>query len=141
MILVAEDNDLNQKVIEKQLALLGHSADVAVNGAEALERWRHGNYALLLTDLHMPLMDGYKLTARIRAEEATRAASSDAPTMRLPILALTANALHGEAERCLSIGMDDYLTKPLQLDPLAAALKRWLPEPSVRHHGRLAGLH
>jgi PAS domain S-box-containing protein len=137
LILVAEDNDLNQKVIEHQLVLLGYSADLAVNGVEAFERWRSGEYAVLMTDLHMPRMDGYTLTAQIRAEEGARAASPfastavDAPPKRLPIVALTANALRGEAERCLALGMDDYLTKPLQLEALAQTLARWLPQPAT----------
>ena len=67
-ILLAEDNDVNRLVIERQLALLGFECDMAENGQEALERWRKGRYALLLTDLHMPEMDGYELTARIRSE-------------------------------------------------------------------------
>ncbi len=120
-ILVAEDDEVNQQVIRMQLQLLGHSATVAHNGAEALRRWRDGRFALLLTDLHMPEMDGYELTRAIRREEAQRA-----PATRLPIVALTANALRGEAERARALGMDDYLTKPLQLEQLRDALARWL---------------
>jgi two-component system sensor histidine kinase/response regulator len=118
LILVAEDNDTNQKVIVRQLALLGFAADVADNGSLALERWQSGNYALLLTDLHMPEMDGYELTAAIRAREQGA---------HIPILALTANALKGEADRCLAGGMDNYLSKPLQLADLKVALEAWLP--------------
>ena len=131
LILVAEDNDLNRKVIVQQLALLGHSADVVVDGVEALDRWRTGNYGLLLTDLHMPRMDGYMLTSRIREEEASRAASTGSTPARIPILALTANALRGEADRCITQGMDDYLTKPLLLDALAKTLGQWLPPSSA----------
>jgi signal transduction histidine kinase/CheY-like chemotaxis protein/HPt (histidine-containing phosphotransfer) domain-containing protein len=119
LVLVAEDNETNQKVILRQLALLGFAADVAANGRLALERWESGDYALLLTDLHMPVMDGYELTAAIRAHERG--------PHRIPILALTANALEGEAERCRAAGMDDYMSKPLQLANLKAALERWLP--------------
>jgi signal transduction histidine kinase/CheY-like chemotaxis protein/HPt (histidine-containing phosphotransfer) domain-containing protein len=119
LVLVAEDNETNQKVILRQLALLGFAADVAANGRLALERWEGGDYALLLTDLHMPAMDGYELTAAIRAHERG--------PYRIPILALTANALEGEAERCRAAGMDDYMSKPLQLADLKAALERWLP--------------
>jgi two-component system sensor histidine kinase/response regulator len=107
LILVAEDNEINQKVIRQQLDLLGYAADVATTGREALRRWQSGNYALLLTDLHMPEMDGYDLTLQIRVAEAGRA--------RMPIVALTANALRGESERCLAVGMDDYLSKPTPL--------------------------
>src|SRR5471030_828071 len=119
LILVAEDNETNQKVIVQQLALLGFAADVAGNGSLALVRWQSGNYALLLTDLHMPEMDGYELATRIRAEERG--------VRRLPIVALTANALKGEADRCRAAGMDDYLSKPLQLADLKATLETWLP--------------
>lgn len=119
LILVAEDDPVNQKVILQQLSLLGHAAVVADNGAEALAVWRQGSYALLLTDLHMPEMDGYTLSEAIRAEEGGRA--------RMPILALTANALRGEASRALASGMDEYLTKPVRLPLLRAALEKWLP--------------
>jgi signal transduction histidine kinase/HPt (histidine-containing phosphotransfer) domain-containing protein len=119
LILVAEDNEINQKVIRQQLDLLGYAADVATTGREALKRCQSGNYALLLTDLHMPEMDGYDLTLRIRVAESGRA--------RMPIIALTANALQGESERCLAVGMDDYLSKPAPLAALAAVLEKWLP--------------
>lgn len=119
LILVAEDNETNQKVILWQLALLDFAADVADNGRLALERWQSGNYALLLTDLQMPEMDGYALTAAIRAQEQG--------SHRIPIVALTANSLKGEAGRCQAVGMDDCLSKPLQLDDLKKALDTWLP--------------
>lgn len=119
LILVAEDNVYNQKVILQQLLLLGRTADIANNGVEAFERWKTGNYAILITDLHMPLMDGYELTAAIRAAEVGR--------RRTPIIAFTANALKGEAEHCKAIGMDDYLSKPVQLMHLKAMLNKWQP--------------
>ncbi|TAJ75987.1 MAG: response regulator [Gallionellaceae bacterium] len=119
LILVAEDNEINQKVIRQQLALLGDVADIAGNGREALKLWQGGAYGILLTDLHMPEMDGYELTAAIRAAEAD--------TARIPIIALTANALRGEAARCLAAGMDDYVSKPVQLAKLKATLEKWLP--------------
>jgi PAS domain S-box-containing protein len=119
LILVAEDNEINQKVIRQQLDLLGYAADVATTGREALNRCQSGNYALLLTDLHMPEMDGYDLALRIRVAEGGRA--------RMPIIALTANALQGESERCLAVGMDDYLSKPAPLAALGAVLEKWLP--------------
>ncbi len=118
-ILVAEDNEINQKVAVKQLALLGYAAVVASNGREALKLWRQGNCELLLTDLHMPEMDGYDLALAIR--ESERAGQ------HFPIIALTANAIRGEAQRCHAAGMDDYITKPVQLSELKAAIKRWLP--------------
>ena len=122
LILVAEDEDINQKVILRQLGLLGYAAEVAGNGAEALRMWREGNYALLLTDLHMPEMDGYTLAETIRTDESGRG--------RMPIIALTANALRGEENRARAAGMDEYLTKPVQLNLLGAALERWLSRKS-----------
>jgi PAS domain S-box-containing protein len=119
LILVAEDNATNQKVIARQLGLLGYTADVAADGREALRRWRSGDYALLLTDLHMPQLDGYELTQAIRAEEK--------PGTRMPIIALTANALKGEADHCRALGMDDYRSKPLPLADLKLVLEQWLP--------------
>jgi signal transduction histidine kinase/CheY-like chemotaxis protein len=119
LILVAEDNHINQKVIRQQLELLGFAADVAADGRDALNRLKNGQYALLLTDLHMPEMDGYDLTLAARVAEGGRT--------HMPIIALTANALKGEAERCRAVGMDDYLRKPASLTELAALLERWLP--------------
>ncbi|MGZ5235210.1 MAG: MHYT domain-containing protein [Caldimonas sp.] len=121
LILVAEDDAVNQKVILKQLALLGHAAEVASNGVEALRVWQNGCHALLLCDLHMPELDGYGLARAIREAEGRRVEPA-----RLPILALTANALRDEAKRVHAAGMDEYLTKPIQLAALGAALERWL---------------
>jgi CheY-like chemotaxis protein/HPt (histidine-containing phosphotransfer) domain-containing protein len=106
-------------VIQHQLGLLGYRADITSDGRMALERWESGDYALLLTDLHMPEMDGYQLTAAIRDDEAGK--------RRIPIVALTANALKGEAEHCRAAGMDDYLSKPARLADLKIMLKKWLP--------------
>jgi len=120
LILVAEDDKINRKVIVQQLSVLGFAAELAHNGTEALQLWRTGRYALLLTDVHMPEMDGYALTEAIRREERGG--------RRMPILALTANALRGEANRARAVGMDDYLTKPVQLHVLKATLDKWLPK-------------
>ena len=125
LILVAEDNEINQKVILQQLVLLGQAADIANNGREALKRWQSGDYAILFADLHMPEMDGYELTAAIRAAE--KSGANETGKRRIPIIAFTANALKGEAERCLAIGMDDYLSKPVQLADLRAMLGKWMP--------------
>jgi len=119
LILVAEDNATNQKVIQRQLALLGHVADMAGDGAAALRLAASGDYGLLLTDLHMPVMDGYQLTLAVRADETGQ--------RRLPIIALTANAIKGEAEHCRAVGMDGYLSKPTTLDELKEMLDTWLP--------------
>ena len=122
-ILIAEDNEINQKVLAHQLRLLGFSADIAANGAEALELLRRRDYRLLLTDLHMPVMDGYQLAAAVRTAEAGK--------RRMGIVALTANAVKGEADRCRSLGMDDYMTKPVQLAALGVMLNKWLPGTPV----------
>ena len=124
LILVAEDNEINQKVILQQLTLLGQTVDIASNGREALELWQSGDYGILITDLHMPEMDGYELTAAIRAAE-TSVSETNKP--RAPVIAFTADALKGEAEHCRAVGMDDYLSKPVQLVNLKAMLKKWLP--------------
>ncbi|WP_297323777.1 ATP-binding protein [Nitrosomonas sp.] len=119
LILVAEDNDINQKVIKQQLNLLGYAADIANDGSEALKRLQKENYGLLLTDLHMPEMDGFELTKNVRAQEA-------GGQKHIPIIALTANALKGEREHCLNTGMDDYLSKPAQLEDLRSILEKYL---------------
>ena len=119
LILIAEDNETNRDVLHEQLQLLGWSADVAVDGVQALAMWARGSYALLLTDCHMPNMDGFELTAAIRQLEP--------PGTRHPIIAVTANAMQGEADRCRAAGMDDYLSKPLRLQQLRLMLAKWLP--------------
>lgn len=119
LILVAEDSATNQKLIAYQLALLGFTADVAKDGREALLSWRSGDYALLLADLHMPEMDGFQLTAAIRAEEND--------SRHIPIIALTADDVRSEVEHCRTVGMDDYLRKPAQVADLQAMLDKWLP--------------
>jgi PAS domain S-box-containing protein len=127
LILVAEDDEVNTRVLRAQLDLLGRTAEFARDGAEALRLWQGGGHALLLTDLHMPVMDGYELAAAIRTREAARAPRA----RRTPIVALTANALRGEAERAHAAGIDDYLTKPLPLERLRATLERWLERPDA----------
>ena len=128
LILIAEDDEVNQKVILRQIEVLGYAAEIADDGVEALRLWRAGHYALLLTDLHMPGMDGYTLAEAIRGEEVQRGVPW---RQRMPILALTANALRGEAMRAQAAGMDEYLTKPLQLHLLKGALAKWLPHEPV----------
>lgn len=118
-VLVAEDNEINQQVIRRQLALLGYASTIVNSGHEAFNLWKTGGYALLLTDIHMPHMDGYELTAAIRAEELTG-------TSHTPIIAVTANALKGEKEKCLAAGMDDYLSKPVRLENLKLILEEWI---------------
>ncbi|MGZ8260007.1 MAG: MHYT domain-containing protein, partial [Caldimonas sp.] len=127
LILFAEDDPVNQKVVLKQLALLGYAAEIAADGVEALDLWQRGRPDLVLTDLHMPVLDGYDLARAIRAGEAAAGIAA-----RIPILALTANALRDEAARVRDAGMDEYLTKPIQLADLARAMARWLPAAGAR---------
>jgi CheY-like chemotaxis protein/HPt (histidine-containing phosphotransfer) domain-containing protein len=119
LVLLAEDNETNREVIVEQLRLLGYTAETAEDGAIALEKWKSGRYAILLTDCHMPNMDGFELTAAIRQSELNQ--------VHHPIIAITANAMQGEAERCRQRGMDDYLSKPLRLNELKTMMQKWLP--------------
>ena len=119
LILVAEDNATNRMLVRRQLTLLGYQAEYAEDGDIAFGLWREKPYGLVLTDCHMPNLDGFELTRKIRGTEA----GSNA---HVPIVALTANALVGEAERCLGTGMDDYLAKPATLSDMARVLGRWL---------------
>ncbi|NUS38392.1 MAG: transporter substrate-binding domain-containing protein, partial [Lysobacter sp.] len=121
LVLLVDDHPTNRQVIARQLALAGYASEAAGDGEEGLAAWRSGRHALVLTDVHMPRLDGYALAGAIRAEEAARGLP------RTPIVALTAAALKGEAERCLAAGMDDYLAKPVGIAALAATLRRWLP--------------
>ncbi|MBT7953363.1 MAG: response regulator, partial [Gammaproteobacteria bacterium] len=122
LILVAEDNPTNRDVVGRQLNLLGYACEMADDGKLALEAWRQGEYAILLTDCHMPNMDGFELTGAIRKDE-------EGSDKRVPIVAITANALQGEAERCLAAGMDDYMSKPIDMKELREKLRRWMPKP------------
>jgi len=121
LVLLVDDHPTNRMVIARQLALAGYASEAAEDGEQGLDRWRSGRYALVLSDIHMPRMDGYALAGRIREEERQRGLP------RTPVIALTASALKGEAERCLAAGMDDYLAKPVAVATLAATLQRWLP--------------
>jgi CheY-like chemotaxis protein/HPt (histidine-containing phosphotransfer) domain-containing protein len=118
-VLVVDDHPVNREVLVRQLGLLGLPADTAEEGSEALAAWAPGRYAAVLADLHMPGMDGYELTRQLRAREAEG--------MRTPIVAVTANAMRGEEERCLAAGVDAYLAKPVAIERLRATLERWLP--------------
>jgi PAS domain S-box-containing protein len=119
-VLVAEDNPTNQKVIVMRLTRLGCIVDVANDGLAALQASTSNAYDLILMDCQMPVMDGFQATRAIRAQGGRR----------VPIIALTANAMEGERERCLDAGMDDYLAKPVRPEDLAAKLKQWLGAPA-----------
>jgi CheY-like chemotaxis protein/HPt (histidine-containing phosphotransfer) domain-containing protein len=119
-ILLVEDNPTNRKLALYQLERIGLAAHVAENGEEALAALQARDYALVLMDCQMPVMDGFETTRRIRDSERGTG-------RRLPIIAMTANAMEGDRERCLAAGMDDYLPKPVRSDALAAMLRRHLP--------------
>ncbi len=126
LILLVEDNETNLEVIYEQLHLLGYAAEMVVNGRQALEKWSSGRFGLVLTDCQMPVMDGFELTRMIREQEKQQ----NKPAT--PIIAITANALQGEAERCMDVGMDDYLSKPLNMEKLQEKLEHWLPLPDIK---------
>jgi signal transduction histidine kinase/CheY-like chemotaxis protein/HPt (histidine-containing phosphotransfer) domain-containing protein len=119
-ILIAEDNPVNREVAGEALRQLGCQVDMANDGQQAIEGWESTNYAVILMDCHMPNMDGIEAAKIIRMRERTDGRA------RTPIIALTANARGEDYQRCIAAGMDDYLTKPLTLDELRAALERWL---------------
>ena len=120
-VLVVDDHPVNREVLVLQLKLLGITSDTAANGVDALAAWARGRYAAVLADIHMPLMDGYELARQLRATEANGGKA------HTPIVAVTANAMKGEEERCLAAGMDAYLAKPVKIERLRTILQRWLP--------------
>ena len=123
-ILLAEDNSTSQTVAAAMLKKLGHKAHLVTNGVEALQALRDADYDLVFMDCGMPEMDGYEATRRIRGQEAgTR-------NPNIPIIAITADAMTGDREKCLQAGMDDYLAKPVDPRQLADILQKWLNRPA-----------
>jgi CheY-like chemotaxis protein len=121
-ILIADDDPTNRFVALAQVEKLGYKADAVADGAGAVEALRRGGYDLVLMDCEMPVMDGYEATRRIR----------ESGNPRVPIIAVTGHAMPGDSERCMREGMDDYLSKPLELQRLGEVLAKWLHAPGER---------
>jgi PAS domain S-box-containing protein len=121
LVLLVDDHPVNRMLLLRQVQTLGYAAETAEHGVEALEMWKSGRFGLVITDCHMPQMDGYELARSIRKLEG------NAGRKRVPIVACTANALQGEAAACLAAGMDDCLVKPVELPQLVEKLEHWLP--------------
>jgi signal transduction histidine kinase/CheY-like chemotaxis protein/HPt (histidine-containing phosphotransfer) domain-containing protein len=127
-ILLVEDNQVNRAVALRMIGKIGEQVVVAVNGREAVARAKSEQFDLILMDCQMPVMDGYQATRAIREWER----GNDHPGRpRLPIIAMTANALDGDREKCLAAGMDDYIAKPIKRETLIIALDRWLATASA----------
>lgn len=125
LVLLVEDNPVNQRVAHFQLNKLGYQVESALNGLEALEKLEKGTYSLVLMDIQMPVMDGVEATKKIRKMATFNQA--------IPIITMTANAMKNDKERYLSLGMDDYISKPVKLDQLRAVLEKWIITPISRN--------
>jgi two-component system, sensor histidine kinase and response regulator len=126
-VLLVEDNPVNREVATGLLELLGYHVDSAEQGRQACDLSATSAYDLILMDCQMPLMDGFAATATIRERERQTQAA------RIPIIALTANAMEGDRDRCLAAGMDDYLSKPFSQQALSEMLVRWCPPQHPQH--------
>ncbi|HSS26697.1 MAG TPA: ATP-binding protein, partial [Usitatibacter sp.] len=123
LVLVVDDHPINRLLLMRQVTLLGYANVAAENGSEALALWEARRFRLVITDCNMPEMDGYELARAIRSREKEAGP-------RTLIIACTANAMKGEAEKCFAAGMDDYIPKPVELPILMVKLDRWLPLPA-----------
>ncbi len=122
-ILIVEDNPVNQKLIAFLLARSGYSYDIADNGAAALDKLEGAEYRLVLMDMMMPVMNGY---------DATRAIRNNPKMKGLPIIALTANAMKGEDEKCRQVGCNDYIAKPYSKDQILGAISTQIGKPAPK---------
>jgi PAS domain S-box-containing protein len=129
-ILVVEDNPVNQKVVCYMLRRLGFEVELAENGQEGVDRFCEQPYDLVLMDCQMPVMDGYEATRNIRQVPGERSGT--------PIVALTANAMDGDRDKCLGAGMDDYMSKPAKAEDLEQMMHRWIPECAARLEAAVA---
>jgi PAS domain S-box-containing protein len=127
-LLLVEDNSVNQMVATSVLKIMGLACNVAEDGEKALEALQREPYDLVLMDVQMPVMDGFEATRRIRALEQSEGEEAAETKKRIPIIAMTANAMRGDREACLEAGMDDYVAKPIAPKQLRQVLQRWLPE-------------
>ena len=118
-ILVAEDNTVNQRLVQRMLEKAGHRVEIAANGEEAIEKWQNGQFDLILMDIQMPVMDGYEATRKIREMEVNSGKHT-------PIIALSANAMKAHREKGLTAGMDGYVTKPIKISELSGEINRVL---------------
>ncbi|HEV7803669.1 MAG TPA: response regulator, partial [Burkholderiales bacterium] len=135
-VLLVEDNRVNQEICKAMLRKLSCEVDVANDGRAGVEAALNGRYDIVLMDCQMPVMDGFQAATAIRAREVElddELRASGLPPRRMPIVALTANAMQGDRERCLAAGMDDYLAKPFKKDQLGAMLDKWLRRPEERN--------
>ena len=129
LLLLVDDHPINRMVLQKQANILGYAAETAKDGVEALDMWSAGRFAAVITDCNMPEMTGYELARHIRECEKRHGHK------HTPIIACTANALGGEAEKCLAAGMDAYLAKPIELPQLAQRLAQFAPLPPLPQDG------
>jgi signal transduction histidine kinase/CheY-like chemotaxis protein len=130
-VLIAEDNKVNQVVVSRMLERAGHTVAIAADGLQAVEMCSRGAFDLVLMDVHMPVLDGFEATARIRENERAKG-------IRTPLIALTANAMNGDRERCLEAGMDGYIAKPVSRDELLDAIAQFAVnfQPALSRHDR-----
>ena len=127
-VLIVEDNSINQMVAEEMLSAQGYHVELANNGAEAITLFERGDIDLILMDCQMPVVDGFEATRKIREIEKSRRTT---PEHRMPIVALTANAIKGDREKCIDAGMDEYVTKPIVPETLFGIMDKFIPAPET----------